>query len=58
MKTFKVSIPEIHYQDVTIEANNQEEALIKAREGEGTAIDNSLEYSHTSENENYHIQEI
>lgn len=54
---FKVSIPEVHYQDVIIDATDEKEALEFVRKGEGEPINNSLEYSHTSENENYHIEE-
>ena len=57
-KEFVVSIPEVHYQDVIVEASDECEAITKAKEGEGTAVDNSLEYSHTSEDENYHVKEI
>ena len=55
---FKVSISEVHYQDVIIEAETKEVALELAKEGEGLLIENSLTYSHTSEDENYHIEEI
>ena len=58
MPKFKVSIPEVHYQDVIIKAKDKDEAIELAKDGDGEAIDNSLEYSHTSEDENYHVEEI
>lgn len=58
MKKFTVSIPEVHYQDVIIEAETDVLAIEKAKKGEGEILDNSLEYSHTSENENYHVEEM
>jgi len=53
-----VSIPEVHYQDVIIDAESHEEAITKAKGGEGDAVDNGLEYSHTSENETFHVEEL
>ena len=58
MKSFIVSIPEVHYQDVVVDAKDGEDAIAKAKEGEGEAVDNSLEYSHTSENDNFHVEEL
>lgn len=57
MRRFIVSIPEVHYQDVVIEAKNENEAIKLAKEGEGDAVNNSLEYSHTSEHDNFHVEE-
>ena len=58
MKKFKISIPEVHYQDVVIEAECEFEAKVRARKGECEPLDNSLEYSHTSEYEDYHCEEM
>lgn len=58
MKQFIVSIPEVHYQDIVVDAENGVDAIAKAKEGEGEAIVNGLEYSHTSENEQFHVEEV
>lgn len=58
MKQYIVSIPEVHYQDVVVNAKDGEEAIHKAKLGEGEYLDNALEYSHTSDNENFHVEEL
>ena len=50
MKIFKVSIPEVHYQDVEIQADNETEAIELVKQGDGDILDNTLEYSHTCDN--------
>lgn len=58
MKQFIVSIPEVHYQDIVVEAENGVDAIAKAKEGEGETVDNGLKYSHTAENEQFHVEEL
>jgi len=47
MKSFIVEVSEVHTQTVTIQAENEEEAIALIKEGGGTYVDNSLKYSHT-----------
>ena len=50
---FIVYVREVHTQKVTIDAADAEEAIQKVRDGEGSYIDDGLEYSHTLGKDNW-----
>jgi hypothetical protein len=49
MTKYYVSVPEVHYQQVSIEADTPQQAAILVNDGEGESVDDTLEYSHTLE---------
>ena len=49
MKRFIVTVPEIHYQDMSIEAATEEEAIQKVLDGDGTCV-GEPEYAYTLDN--------
>jgi len=44
---FIVAVREVHVQQVEVDAISTIDAKRKVQDGEGTVIDNALEYSHT-----------
>lgn len=44
---FLVLVREVHIQQVEVEASSEEEAITQVHKGEGTYLDDTLEYSHT-----------
>jgi hypothetical protein len=44
MTSYIIEVPEVHYQQVRVEADSPEEALAKVREGDGDYLE--AEYSH------------
>lgn len=50
MKKYVVYVPEVHYQRVEIEAENEEDALELVMDGEGNQIGNP-EYEYTLDDE-------
>ena len=44
MTSYIIEVPEVHYQQVRVEADSPEEALAKVREGDGEYLE--MEYSH------------
>ena len=47
MPKFLVNVREVYTQMVLVEADNTDEAKTKVAKGDGTYLDNTLEYSHT-----------
>lgn len=47
MPKFHVNVREVHVQTFAVEAANEKDAIEKATEGDGTALDGRLEYSYT-----------
>ena len=45
MAKYEVLVPELHYQTVTIEADNEIDALQKIIDFDGDRVDGTLEYS-------------
>jgi hypothetical protein len=50
MKTFTVRIPEVHWQYVVVEAENKNEAIAAAKNGEGD-YGKDTEYAYTLDDE-------
>lgn len=57
MKTFVLAVREVWVQLFEIEAESKEDAKTRVHRGEGTAVDNSLEYSHTLDPETWTVDE-
>lgn len=47
MAKFHVKVPEVWIQTVEVEADSRDEAIRRVLGGDGTYLDNTLEYSHT-----------
>lgn len=59
MKTFFVDVHEVWIQKFVVEAEDKNEALQKILDGEGKAIDDCLEYSHTLDNSGaWNVEEV
>ncbi len=56
-KRFNVSVREVHIQQISVIAESSEEAIHLVEEGEGTPLDNTLEYSHTLETDTWTAEE-
>ena len=57
MKTFKVEIPEVHYQTIIVEAEDEAKAIAAAKNGEGKYV-NGAEYAYTIEDyDAYRVEE-
>ena len=58
MPKFIVKMREVWTQDVEIEADSKEDAIQRVSEGEGEYVqnNNSPEYSHTSDIENWTVE--
>jgi len=52
-----VTIREVHTQMVEVEADCQESAVRAVQEGEGTYLDNTLEYSHSLAPDTWTVEE-
>lgn len=46
MMKFIVSVREVHVQMIEVEADSEIDAIERVNKGEGSALDNTLEYSH------------
>lgn len=57
MPKFIVNIREVHTQMVEVEAEDKKDAKIKVAQGEGTYLDNTLEYSHTLNKSTWTVDE-
>ena len=57
LKTFLVSVREVHVQQVRIEAKSQSDAIVKVAGGKGEFIDNSLEFSHACDADTWTVEE-
>lgn len=57
MKKYVVNVREVHVQPVRIEATSKEEAIEKIVKGQGTTVDDGLEYSHTLDSEFWTVEE-
>lgn len=57
MKTFTVFVREVHVQEIKVEAKDAEDAMQRVARGEGDAVDNSLEYSHTLDRDTWTAEE-
>jgi hypothetical protein len=57
MKKFVVSVEEVHIQLVVIEANDEDDASEKVREGDGDYIGDG-EYTHTINETGWKVEEI
>ena len=55
-KLYKVRIPEVHYQEIIVEAENERDAIALAKEGEGDYV-NGTEYAYTLEDYQWYIAE-
>lgn len=49
MPRYIVSVPEVWFQQVAVEADSAEDAIEKVENGGGEYLDNELSYSHTME---------
>jgi phosphoheptose isomerase len=58
MPNFIVERYEVHTQKVMVEAKNRAEAILKAVSGEGTDVDNSLEYIESDETRGMSTEEL
>lgn len=58
MKTFIVERYEVHTQKVMVEAKDRAEAIKMVLKGEGTDVDNSLEYIESDENRGMPTQNL
>ena len=58
MKKFNIRMAEVHYQEVEIEAEDWLDAVDRVMEGDGTYLDNSLEFSHTLDVDKWKIEEV
>jgi parvulin-like peptidyl-prolyl isomerase len=57
MKTFKVEIPEVHYQTIIVEAEDEAKAIAAAKNAEGEYA-NGTEYAYTIEDyDAYRVEE-
>jgi hypothetical protein len=56
-KTFLVSVREVHVQQFRVEAETENEALIKVSSGDGECLDNALEYSHSLDTDTWTVEE-
>ncbi len=57
MKTYTVRIPEVHWQYIVVEAENKNEAIAAAKNGQGD-YGNNTEYAYTLEDyEQYDVLE-
>jgi hypothetical protein len=45
MPKYEVLVPELHYQTVTVEAENEREAIKSIIDGGGDVVEGKLEYS-------------
>jgi hypothetical protein len=57
IKTFIVSVREIHVQPVEVEALNADDAIMKVREGEGEYVADGQEYSETLDTDTWTVEE-
>lgn len=55
MTRFVVEVPEVHYQQVEVEAADEQEAINKVAEGDGNPIDGALEYSRRLDREYFRL---
>tara|TARA_B100000579_G_scaffold239901_1_gene196717 strand:- start:2436 stop:2654 length:219 start_codon:yes stop_codon:yes gene_type:complete len=55
-KLYKVRIPEVHYQEIIVEATSKDEAIAAAKNGEGDYV-NGTEYAYTLEDYQWYIAE-
>lgn len=55
-KEYFVDIKEIHVQRIKVMASSQEEAMEKARKGDGQYYD--MEYSHTLDKDTWFVEEV
>jgi hypothetical protein len=55
-KLYKVRVPEVHYQEIMVEAENERDAIALAKEGEGDYA-NGTEYAYTLEDYQWYITE-
>lgn len=44
---YRITVKEVHNQEVWIEAENRDDAIMKVREAEGEDFDNGPQYDHT-----------
>jgi hypothetical protein len=58
MSKYHVYVPEVHYQQVAVEAASPEEAAKLVQDGEGDVVDDTLEYSHGLESSTQMVVEI
>ena len=56
MPEYIVKVREVHVMDVVIEADSKEEAIAAVTDGDGEYQDDSLEYSHTLEAEDWTVE--
>jgi hypothetical protein len=56
MKRYIVTIKEVHEQDIFVSANTEEEAVIKARGGDGD-YGNGTRFQYTIDEENWTVEE-
>ena len=52
-----VSVREVHIQKVRIEADTDEEAIAKVKDGEGEFDDNDLSYSHCLDSDTWTVED-
>jgi len=58
MPTFIVERYEVHAQKVMVEADSRADAILKVVSGEGTDVDNSLEYIESDETRGISTDEL
>ena len=57
MKTYKVTVREIAEQDILVQANSEDDAIMAVREGEGN-YDGSIKYTEVLDPESWSIEEM
>jgi len=56
-KQYKVSVAEVHYQDVLVTADSEKQAKERVAAGKGEFVDNSLEFSHALDESEWKVEE-
>ena len=57
MAKYRVSVPEVHYWTIVVEALSEEEAIAKAHMGD-FIDDEGTEFSHTKEHDMWEVQKV
>ena len=57
MKTYVVSVREVHVQQIEVQAKSEGDAIEKVAHGEGTPLDDTLEFSHTLDTATWTVEQ-
>jgi len=55
---YRVDVREVHIQGIEVEAESEEAAIRAVQAGEGTFIDDALEYSHALDSETWTVDKV